>query len=222
MLGQWCARVVVDRIKMRDMYMSIAMCTRHVLVDETDTMRRRQQRGACAIHRRAQRAIAVLIRRRCLNQRDIDNKIGVFKQLRNLRQEDRRKICQSHIDIFADITADKQRIVTKMWSIRVVGDKRCGAAQMNMNQLNVAQVVVMRMLAQRLNEYLGCHGRTLNVDALTRFDTLHRVQRSVTANRFFAHNRIKWLVIARQNGIAPVRTLGVPEAVPPAWTTLAL
>ena len=79
-------------------------------VDLRDDVRAVCDRGAGDVHRDAQRAEAVRVGRRDLDQRDVEREHAGAEQPRDLAQEDRHVVGAPLLDRLADVRADEERV----------------------------------------------------------------------------------------------------------------
>jgi hypothetical protein len=117
---------------------------------------RRRQRG---IDRRAERAVAVAIRRRQLQQCDVQRQLPRQKHRWNVGQEDRHEVGRAFRDGRADKGADEHRDGEKAIAMRRV-DKRRGSRRVQVIERHIAEVPAPDKCLEQRRRRRGPRART--------------------------------------------------------------
>ena len=143
--------IILDhRIDLADMDESVTERAGHLRVDLGDDMTGRISRRLGYVHRHAEAAEAVLIRRCDVNQGDIERDAAGAEQLRNLREENRCVVGAAFPDRRADVGADEERVGTV-----AAGEFLLGIGRDAQGQQVSDFDIFYRAVGKRLHQLLG-------------------------------------------------------------------
>ena len=111
-----------EHVDVIDVNEGVAQRARHVRVHLRDDQRSVLRRAFHDIDRDAEAAHAVFVRRRHLNERDVQRQLAGIEQARDVRQKDGRVIAQALLDDVAHVFRNKEAVhpeVLRQFAVRI-------------------------------------------------------------------------------------------------------
>ena len=136
-------------------------------VELDDHRLRGPDRGVHRLDARAERAEAVSVGRRGVDQHDIERECPALEQPRDVREEDRHVVGPTLVDRLPRVRADEQRPVPEV-ALHLRREVRTGTLGVEVDHGHVVEVGGAGN--QRVEEHRRRRGRAMDVDAITGAD----------------------------------------------------
>ena len=159
-------------VNVPDVEEAVAVGPRHVPVYLGDDQLGGFNRSLGDVHRDAQAAVAIVVRRADADERDIDREAVRPEEIGHLRKEDRRVVRAGLVHGVAHAVADEERVGAEITGILGLG-VRSDAERQDVDDLGVGQVVAIGR--HRPHQLLRLAAGRPDEHAVAGADSLHRV-----------------------------------------------
>ena len=158
-------------IELVDVHEAVAVHPGHVTIDLSDHDLRGVDRRSGHVDRHAEAAVATLVRRRHLDERDVERPAPRPEQLRDLREKARQVVDAIPVELAAHVVADEEVRHAKRARVLRLGVARV-ARGVQVDQLDIAKTA--RLSDQGVHQGDGGRGASVNEHTLIGVDVVDR------------------------------------------------